>query len=54
VVFVSFMSAAGIDISAHTYKAECPPAALTKIPLISTHKMVEFLVGKMDDTLRDL
>jgi len=52
--FTKALSAAGIDISAHTYKAECPPAALTKIPLISTPRMVEFLIRKMDDTLRGL
>ena len=52
--FASYLTAAGIDISAHTYKAECPPAALTKIPLISTYKMVDFLVGKMDKALRQL
>lgn len=52
--FTKALTAAGIDISAHTYKAECPPAALTKIPLISTHKMVEYLIRQMDDTLRRL
>ena len=50
--FCEELGSAGIDISAHTYKAECPPAALTKIPLISTCKMVDFLIGKMDDVLR--
>ena len=52
--FTRELTAAGIDISAHTYKAECPPAALTKIPLISTYKMVEFLISKMDETLKGL
>ena len=52
--FTKALTAAGIDISAHTYKAECPPAALTKIPLISTHKMVDFLIGKMDEALERL
>ncbi len=51
VAFTRQLTAAGIDVSAHTYKAECPPAALTKIPLISTYKMVEFLIGKMDEAL---
>jgi 4-aminobutyrate aminotransferase-like enzyme len=54
VKFCRDLGAAGIDISAHTYKAECPPAALTKIPLISTYKMVDFLIGKMDQVLRRL
>jgi acetylornithine/succinyldiaminopimelate/putrescine aminotransferase len=52
--FVKRLASQGIDISAHTYKAECPPAALTKIPLISTHKMVDFLIDKMDEALRSL
>ena len=52
--FISLLVDAGIDISAHTYKAECPPAALTKIPLVATPKMVEFLVAKMDETLARL
>ena len=51
VAFTRQLTAAGIDVSAHTYKAECPPAALTKIPLISTYKMVEFLIAKMDEAL---
>jgi 4-aminobutyrate aminotransferase-like enzyme len=54
VQFCKELGHAGIDISAHTYKADCPPAALTKIPLISTGKMVEFLIGKMDAVLRRL
>jgi 4-aminobutyrate aminotransferase-like enzyme len=51
VAFVRQLNEAGIDISAQTYKADCPPAALTKLPLVSTHKMVDFLVGKMDEAL---
>jgi len=41
-----------IDISAQTYKADCPPAALAKIPLISSLKTVDFIVEKMDKALR--
>jgi len=51
VAFVRQLNEAGIDISAQTYKADCPPAALTKLPLVSTHKMVDFLAGKMDEAL---
>ena len=54
VKFTSHLVDAGIDISAHTYKVNCPPAALTKIPLISTPKMVDFLIAKMDESLRRL
>ena len=49
--FIQFLNQAGIDISAQTYKTDCPPAALTKIPLISSPKMVDFLIHKMDQAL---
>ena len=52
--FTGQLSDAGIDISARTYKADCPPAALTKISLISTHKMVDFIIARMEEALRDL
>jgi len=40
-----------IDVSAQTYKADCPPAVLTKLPLISSRKAVDFVIGKMRDAL---
>lgn len=43
-----------IDISAQTYKADCPPAALTKLPLISSEKTVDFVIGKMREALDKL
>ena len=43
-----------IDISSHTYKADCPPSALTKLPLITSRKAVDFVIGKMDETLAEL
>jgi 4-aminobutyrate aminotransferase-like enzyme len=54
VAFTRYLTKAGIDISAHTYKADCPPAALTKIPLISTYKMVDFVIAKMEEALASL
>jgi acetylornithine/succinyldiaminopimelate/putrescine aminotransferase len=54
VQFIAQLIDAGIDISAHTYKAESPPVALTKIPLISTCKMVDFLISKMHEALKHL
>ncbi|MBB3070376.1 acetylornithine/succinyldiaminopimelate/putrescine aminotransferase [Paenibacillus baekrokdamisoli] len=41
-----------IDISAQTYKAMCPPAALTKPPIIATKAMLDFFVLKMDEVLK--
>lgn len=54
VEFARRLNARGIDISAQTYKADCPPAALTKLPLISSYAMVELLLRNMDEVLRDL
>jgi len=41
----------GIDISVQTYKANCAPAALLKIPLISSWKMIDFIINSMRNTL---
>jgi acetylornithine/succinyldiaminopimelate/putrescine aminotransferase len=54
VAFIKELNAAGIDISAHTYKPKCPPSALTKLPLTSTPKMVDFLIKQMDRALANL
>ncbi len=40
-----------IDISAQTYKANCPPAALMKLPLISTKATVDFVATCIDKIL---
>lgn len=54
VAFIKTLNEQGIDISAQTYKAQCPPSALTKLPLTATPKMVDFLVARMDDALARL
>jgi len=46
--FVRRMVEMGMDVSAQTYKADCPPVVLTKLPLIVTHEVVDFLVGRME------
>ncbi len=43
-----------IDISAQTYKANCPPAALLKMPLISSEKAVDKVISAMDQVLSEL
>ncbi len=43
----------GIDISAQTYKADCPPAALSKLPLISSSKLVDFIIACMETILSE-
>lgn len=45
--FVRELNRRGLDVSAQTYKADCPPAVLTKIPLISTPAVVDFIVEQM-------
>jgi acetylornithine/succinyldiaminopimelate/putrescine aminotransferase len=40
-----------IDVSAQTYKADCPPAALTKLPLITSPAAIDFIIGKMAKAL---
>ncbi len=40
-----------IDVSAQTYKADCPPAALTKFPLIASEKLLDFAAGAMEKIL---
>ncbi len=54
VAFCAALNAQGIDISAQTYKANCPPSALTKLPLTATTRIVEFVIKKMDEVLRTL
>lgn len=49
--FTALLREECIDITAQTYKAKCPPAALTKIPLTSSPKMVDFLVDRMHRAL---
>ena len=43
-----------IDVSAQTYKADCPPAALTKFPLIASEKLLQFAFAAMEKTLSQM
>ena len=43
-----------IDVSAQTYKADCPPVALTKLPLISSRQTVDFVIAKMHEALETI
>ncbi len=40
-----------VDISAQTYKPNCPPVALTKLPLITSESMMDELVSLFDEAL---
>ncbi len=54
VAFVKKLNAKGIDISAQVYKAFCPPAALVKLPIIATTKLVDWLISKMTEALTEV
>ncbi|MFA6816472.1 MAG: aminotransferase class III-fold pyridoxal phosphate-dependent enzyme [Lentisphaeria bacterium] len=53
--FTSYMNKnCCIDVSVQAYKANCPPVALTKLPVISSRKVVDFVLGKMQCALNDI
>ena len=43
-----------IDVSAQTYKADCPPAALMKPPLITSVKVLDIVKNAIDKALSAL
>jgi acetylornithine/succinyldiaminopimelate/putrescine aminotransferase len=54
VQFTRLLNEACIDISAQTYKANCPPAALTKPPVIATEAMIEYFLKQMERALTEI
>jgi len=50
--FASTLNGLGIDISAQRYKADCPPTAMLKPPLIAGVDAIDMLVDTMDSVLR--
>lgn len=52
--FVREISGRGMDISAQTYKADCPPVVLTKLPLIADRAMIDFLMDQMNEVMSAL
>ena len=42
-----------IDAGVQTYKADCPPAVLNKLPLISSDKVISFVLDAMDELLKE-
>jgi acetylornithine/succinyldiaminopimelate/putrescine aminotransferase len=49
--FVAALNRRGLDISVQTYKAETPPVALLKLPLIADRAMIEHVVSAMQAAL---
>lgn len=43
----------GLDISVQSYKADCPPALLTKLPLTAGHEVAAFVAEKLEGVLRE-
>ncbi len=52
--FARALNDAGLDISVQSYKTDCPPVALTKLPLIAGHEAAEMVVNRMERALRVL
>jgi len=52
--FVKLLANGGLDISVQAYKANCPPGALTKLPLIAGYEAVDMVIARMDGALRRL
>jgi hypothetical protein len=47
------LNAAGYDVSAQTYKANCPPTLLIKLPIISSYRMVDQFVARIGQSLNE-
>ncbi len=52
--FTAVLNEEGLDISVQAYKSQCPPAALTKLPLIACSTVVDFVIRRMEDALQML
>lgn len=52
--FTAALNEAGFDISVQTYKSQCPPTALTKLPLTACSEVIDFVVGRMAEALGTL
>jgi acetylornithine/succinyldiaminopimelate/putrescine aminotransferase len=52
VEFCEFLKADGLDISAQTYKPNCPPVALTKLPVTLGRLEVDWIVARIEGALK--
>jgi acetylornithine/succinyldiaminopimelate/putrescine aminotransferase len=53
VAIMKRMNAAGFDVSAQTYKANCPPTLLTKLPIIASYRLVDQFITAMGKSLSE-
>jgi hypothetical protein len=51
--FVAAVQGRGLDIGAQTYKADCPPVVLTKLPLIADRAVIDHVIAAMRLGLHD-
>ncbi len=49
--FADSMNSRGFDISVQSYKADCPPVALTKLPTIADDALIDFTIDSLRSTL---
>lgn len=52
--FAHTVASAGLDVSAQTYKADCPPCVLTKLPITFDEPMVDFVIDRFEAALKAL
>ena len=52
--FAGSLNRGGIDISVQSYKEDCPPVALTKLPMIADEAVIDLLIERMTGALRAL
>ncbi len=52
--FAKIVNAMCIDVSAQTYKPNCPPAALLKLPVIMSEELLKTMVKKFESVLAQM
>jgi predicted transcriptional regulator len=52
VTFTKLLAERGLDVSTQTYKPDCPPSVLTKLPLIAGADVADFVLDRMTSVLR--
>lgn len=52
--FTAILNARGFDISVQTYKSECPPTALTKLPITACREVVRFVTERIAEALEQV
>lgn len=53
-VFAKKINAKAIDVSAQTYKANCPAAVLIKLPLVTSEAAEDFVLKTFDEALSEM